>query len=98
MFGSPFRKGRPISNLAMNQALKAMGYPGHVHTPHGFRSMASTNLNEQGWNRDWIEAQLAHVERNQVRRAYNAAEYLPQRREMMQHYSDWLDRCRAMAD
>jgi len=53
-------------------------------------SMASTLLNEQGWNRDAIERQLAHGERNQIRAAYNYAEYLPERRKMMQHWSDYL--------
>jgi integrase len=59
-------------------------------TAHGFRAMASTNLNEQGWPPDVIERQLAHVEENSVRAAYNHAEYLPQRRDMMQWWADWL--------
>lgn len=53
--------------------------------------MASTLLNELGWNRDAIERQLAHGERNQVRAAYNFAEFLPERREMMQAWADYLD-------
>ena len=57
---------------------------------HGFRAMASTYLNEQGYNRDWIERQLAHGERNSIRAAYNYAEYLPERRKMMQAYADYL--------
>ena len=52
--------------------------------------MASTYLNEQGYNRDWIERQLAHSERNSIRAAYNYAEYLPERRKMMQDYADYL--------
>ena len=60
-------------------------------TAHGFRAMASTVLNENGWSSDIIERQLAHVERNNVRAAYNHAEYLPQRREMMQWWGDWLE-------
>ena len=52
--------------------------------------MASTYLNEQGFNRDWIERQLAHGERNSIRAAYNYAEYLPERRKMMQAYADYL--------
>jgi hypothetical protein len=56
--------------------------------------MASTLLNEQGYNRDWIERQLAHGERNSVRAAYNYAEYLPERRRMMQEWADYLDRLR----
>jgi len=64
-------------------------------TGHGFRSIASTLLNEQGWNRDAIERQLAHAERNGVRAAYNHAEHLPERREMMQHWADYLDQLKA---
>lgn len=52
--------------------------------------MASTLLNELGYNRDWIERQLAHSERDSVRAAYNYAEYLPERRKMMQEWSDYL--------
>ena len=61
-------------------------------TGHGFRSMASTLLNEQGWNRDAIERQLAHSERNSIRAAYNYAEHLPERRRMMQAWADYLVR------
>lgn len=57
---------------------------------HGFRAMASTTLNEHGWPVDVIERQLAHLERNAVRKAYNHAEYLPQRREMMQWWGRYL--------
>ena len=64
-------------------------------TGHGFRSMASTLLNEQGWSRDAIERQLAHGERDEVRAAYNYAEYLPERRKMMQAWADYLDGLRA---
>ncbi len=53
--------------------------------------MASTLLNELGYNSDWIERQLAHCERNGVRAAYNYAEYLPERRRMVQEYADYLD-------
>lgn len=60
-------------------------------TANGFRSMASTLLNEQGFNRDWIERQLAHGERDGVRAAYNYAEHLPERRKMMQSWADCLD-------
>ena len=59
-------------------------------TFHGFRSMASTVLNEKGYNRDWIERQLAHTERNGVRATYNYAEYLPERRKMMQEWANYL--------
>lgn len=83
---------RPISDATMLSALRRMGYEKHEMSTHGFRSLASTLLNEQGYNRDWIERQLAHGERNEVRAAYNYAEYLPERRKMMQDWSDYLDR------
>ena len=60
-------------------------------TGHGFRAIASTLLNESGFRFDVIERQLAHCERNDVRGAYNRAEYLPERRIMMQQYADMLD-------
>jgi integrase len=64
-------------------------------TAHGFRSVASTLLNEQAWNPDLIELQLAHKERNKVRAAYNRAQRLAERRQMMQAWSDYLDGLRA---
>lgn len=82
---------RPMSENTINAALRRLGYSGDEMTGHGFRSMASTLLNEQGWNRDAIERQLAHSERDGVRAAYNYAEYLPERREMMQAWADYLD-------
>lgn len=72
-------------------ALRSMGYTSEQMTAHGFRTTASTNLNEQGWNSDIIELSLAHVEGNNVRASYNRAERLPERREMMQAWADWLD-------
>lgn len=83
--------GRPMSENAVNAALRRMGFAKDEMTGHGFRSMASTTLNEQGWDKDVIERQLAHGERDQVRGAYNFAEYLPKRREMMQAWADYLD-------
>jgi hypothetical protein len=68
-----------------------MGYSNDQMCAHGFRAIASTNLNEQGWNSDVIELSLAHVERNAVCAAYNHAEHLDERREMMQAWADWLD-------
>jgi integrase len=85
IFPSPGKEGYMSSNT-MLYALYRMGYHGRA-TTHGFRGVASTILNESNlFNRDWIERQLAHVERNEVRRAYNAAEWMPDRRRMMQ----WL--------
>jgi integrase len=80
-----------MSENTIIAALRRMGYGRDEMTAHGFRSMASTNLNEQGWPPDVIERQLAHVEGNSVRAAYNYAEYLPERRKMMQAWADWLD-------
>ena len=83
--------GRPMSDMAINAALRYLGYSGDDITGHGFRSMASTILNEKGYNRDWIERQLAHTEHDNVRAAYNYAEYLPERRKMMQDWANYLD-------
>ncbi len=91
VFPSIRTASRPLSENTVNAALRRLGYTGDEMTGHGFRSMASTLLNEQGWNSDAIERQLAHAERNSVRAAYNHAEYLPERRKMMQHWSDYLD-------
>ncbi|MES9958546.1 MAG: integrase, partial [Sedimenticola sp.] len=60
-------------------------------TPHGFRAVASTLLNEQGWRPDVIERQLAHVEQNKSRAAYHRAEYIDERRKMMQAWANYLD-------
>lgn len=89
---------RPMSENAIGAALKYLGYSTREQqTAHGFRSMASTILKEQGWNRDWIERQLAHTERDGVRAAYNYADYLPERVRMMQHWSDYLDQLKEEA-
>jgi integrase len=74
-----------------------MGHPKEEMTGHGFRSMASTLLHEQGWNHQAIERQLAHAERNAVSAAYNFAEHLPERRRMMQAWADYLDALRTGA-
>lgn len=83
---------RPMSENTINAALRRLGYSKEQMTGHGFRSMASTRLNEsQLWHRDAIERQLAHGERNNVRAAYNYAEHLEERRKMMQWWADYLD-------
>jgi integrase len=79
-----------MSENTMLFALYRMGYHSRA-TGHGFRSTASTILNEHGFRADVIERQLAHGERNKVRAAYNHAQYLPERREMMQWWADHLD-------
>ena len=83
--------GRPISENTLNGALRRIGYSGDEMTAHGFRTMASTLLNEQGVHPDLIELQLAHAERNTVRAAYNRAQRLAERRVMMQSWADHLD-------
>jgi integrase len=83
--------GKPMSENAITAALRRMGYDGNTMTWHGFRSIASTMLNEKGYNPDAIEAQLAHVPGNKVRAAYNRAKFLPERVRMMQDWSDHLD-------
>lgn len=88
---SPDRPGHAISENTLLFALYRLGYRGRM-TVHGFRALASTVLNEQsGFPKDVIERQLAHKESDDVRAAYNRAEYLPQRRELMQWWADWLD-------
>jgi integrase len=89
LFPSP-SKVRFISNNTMLYALYRMGYHSRA-TVHGFRAMASTALNEMGFRSDVIERQLAHQEKNAVRASYNRAEYLAERRAMMQHWADHLD-------
>jgi len=83
--------GRCMSNMTLNAALRRLGYEQGEMCAHGFRAMASTLLNELGWGSDLIEAQLAHIEQNKIRGAYNRAEYLPERRKMMQAWADYLD-------
>ena len=89
---------RCMSESTVNGALRRLGWSGSEMTGHGFRSMASTLLNEQGWNRDAIERQLAHTEPNSIRAAYNYAEHLPERRRMMQAWSDYLHTLRRRPD
>ena len=81
---------RPISNNAVNAALRYLGYANNEMTGHGFRAMASSLLSEQGWSVDAIERQLAHVEKSKVRAAYHRSEHLEERRRMMQAWADYL--------
>lgn len=90
-------RDKPISNNTMLFALYRMGYRGRM-TGHGFRAVASTVLNEAGFNPDAIERQLAHCERDEVRGAYNRAEYLPERRKLMKWWADYLDSVKAGAE
>jgi integrase len=92
LFPSMRTSVRPISDVTLLAAIRTLGFSKDQMTVHGFRSIASTMLNELGFNRDWIERQLAHGEHNSVRAAYNYAEYLPERRKMMQSWADHLDK------
>lgn len=96
VFPSTISRERPISENTVIYAIGRMGFKGRM-TGHGFRSVASTLLNEQGFRSDLIERQLAHAEKNEVRAAYNRAEYLPERTKMMQAWADYLDRLKAGA-
>ena len=88
---------RGMHGISFVYALRRMGYSKEEMTFHGFRSTASTLLHEKGYNRDWIERQLAHAERNGVRASYNHAEYLPERRKMMQDWADFLSELKEKA-
>jgi integrase len=96
LFPSVRTATRPISDGTLNAALRRLGYGPTEMSPHGFRAMASTRLNEMGrWNPDAIERQLAHQEPDDVRRAYiHAAQFWPERVEMMQVWADYLDSLR----
>lgn len=98
VFPSLRTHSRPMSDGTINGALRNLGYSKDEMTGHGFRSMASTLLHEQGWPHDAIERQLAHAERNKVVAAYNYAEHLEKRVQMMQHWSDYLESLETGAD
>ena len=89
VFASPQRPKQPISTNAMIQLLYRMGYKNKA-TVHGFRTTASTFLNESGYNPDAIERQLSHGERDKVRAAYNRSEYLAERTKMLNDWSRYL--------
>ena len=86
---------RPMSADTVRLAIRALGFDAEEMTAHGFRGMASTLLNESGlWTKDAIELQLAHLDRDKTRAAYNEASLIPERTRMMQWYADELDRLR----
>lgn len=92
---------RPMRPESIRAALVRMGYGPDTGTPmttHGFRHMASTLLHEQGWPSDMIERQLSHAERNKVKAAYNHAEFLQERKRMVQEWADYLDALKSGAD
>ncbi len=89
IFPSRIKPNQSMNSQTVNAALKRAGFGG-VLVSHGLRSIASTALNEQGFPPDVIEAALAHVDKNEVRRAYNRSDYLEQRRPMMQWWADFV--------
>jgi integrase len=92
-------RNRPLSDNTLNAALRRLGYGGEVMTAHGFGATASSILNESGkWNPDAIEAQLAHVDGNSVRRAYVRAEFWDERVKMMEWWGNRLDQLRRVGD
>lgn len=97
LFPSVRLKDKAIQKATMLAALRRKGYEKDEMCVHGFRSMASTLLNEMGFNSDWIERQLSHDHRDTVRAAYNHAQYLPERRKMLQAWSDFLDELKEKA-
>jgi len=90
LFPNERKPNAPMSENTILFALYRLGYHSKA-TGHGFRSSASTLLNELGFDPDVIERQLAHRERNKVRAAYHRAEYLSERREMLQKWADYVD-------
>lgn len=90
VFAGRNHANRPMSENTINKALAEAGYKGR-QTGHGFRHLFSTEMNNQGFNRDWIERQLAHGDRDEIRDTYNHASYLEQRRGMMQAWANEID-------
>jgi integrase len=94
VFPSERDTNRPMSDNAVRSAMRRMGWTGEEMTPHGFRALASTILDNLGYKQEWIERQLAHDEMNKVKAAYKRdlhLMYMPERRKMMQEWSDYLD-------
>jgi integrase len=88
---------KPMSDNTLNKALRIMGYPGDVHVAHGFRSTASTIMNERRMaDPEIIEVALAHQDEDEVRRTYMRSQFLPERTKLMQDWADLLDQFRTM--
>lgn len=85
---------RPLHGAALGGALRSLGFDRREVTPHGFRATACTLLSELGWRSEAIERQMARGTANDVRRHYNYAQHLPERRVMMQAWADYLDELR----
>ena len=94
LFPSPRANSAPITDAAPMAALRRMGYSKEKMTLHGFRAMASTRLNEMNFRPDTIEAQLAHKCADEVRLAYNRADYMAERKDLVQKWADYLDELR----
>lgn len=94
VFPSRDDRSRPMSDAALRQALKKLGWAKR-YSPHATRTTGSTRLNELGYRHDLVEAQLAHAEPNTVRRTYNHATYLEDRRQMMKEWANLLDAWKA---
>jgi len=97
VFPSERDKNRPMSDNAVRSAMRRLGWTGEEMTPHGFRAMASTTLDNLGYKQEWIERQLSHDDSNKVRAAYKRdlhLMYMPERKKMMQEWSDYLDKLR----
>jgi len=98
VFPSARGGSRPLSENGVRTALRTMGYDNETMTPHGFRAMARTIMDEVlNYRVDWIEHQLAHAVRDANGRAYNRTAHLPQRREMMRNWADYLDNLKVQA-
>lgn len=91
-------RNRAMSDNAVRSAMRRLGWTGDEMTPHGFRAMASTIMDNMGYKQEWLERQLAHDEQNKVKAAYKRdlyLMYLPERKKMMQEWSDYLDSLKA---
>jgi len=94
VFPTPKTKLRPLSENAVRQALRNLGFTNDEMTAHGFRAMARSLLAERGWDRDAIERQLAHKPAGPLGGAYDRATFIEERRKMMQDWADYLDELR----
>ena len=90
LFPGAISTKRPMSDVSMIKMMKK--FSDGKMTPHGVRHLGSTILNENGFQGDWVERQLSHIEENKIRGTYNKAEYLTQRTTMMQWWADYLDK------
>ncbi|MCF6244919.1 MAG: integrase arm-type DNA-binding domain-containing protein [Sulfurovum sp.] len=90
VFHSPLSRTRPLTDVAVSSALKRLDFGDEI-VPHGFRAMFSTIANEHGKESDVVEALLAHVEKDKIRGAYNRAEYVEKKKEVVQWYADYLE-------